>query len=63
MPYPVNLEPEPDGGFVATVPMLPGCVSQSDSREQALTNIREAMELFIEDMLAHGETPPAAPLP
>lgn len=62
MPYPINLEPEPDGGYVATVPLLPGCISQGDTREEALANIREAMDLFIEDMLANGETPPAVPL-
>ncbi|MBN8730355.1 MAG: type II toxin-antitoxin system HicB family antitoxin [Acidobacteria bacterium] len=58
MKYTVMLERESDGGFVATVPMLPGCVSQGDSREEALTNIREAMDLFIEDMLANGEPLP-----
>ena len=56
------LERESDGGFVATVPLLPGCISQGDTREETLTNIREAMDLYIEDMLANGETPPAVPL-
>lgn len=60
--YPITLEREPDGGYVTTVPLLPVCISQGDTREEALANIREAMDLFIEDMLANGETPPAVPL-
>lgn len=32
------------GGYVATCPALPGCVSQGDTKEQALRNIREAIE-------------------
>jgi hypothetical protein len=45
--YTVILERERDGGYVATVPVLPGCVSQGDTREQALENIREAIELYV----------------
>jgi len=44
MKYTVILEKEADGGFVASVLMLPGCVSQGDTREEALANIREAIE-------------------
>ena len=57
MRYTVVLEQEPDG-FVATVPALPGCVSQGDTRAEALTNIREAAELYIEDCAASGEPIP-----
>ncbi len=52
MSYTVVLERESDGGFVASVPALPGCVSQGDSREEALANIREAIEVYIEDCLS-----------
>ena len=45
MGYTVILEQEPDGGYVASVPVLPGCVSQGDTRDEALANTREAMEL------------------
>jgi predicted RNase H-like HicB family nuclease len=58
MGYTVILEREADGGFVATVPLLPGCVSQGNSREEALANIREAAELYIEDCLAAGDPIP-----
>ena len=42
MRYTVILQKEEDGGYVATVPVLPGCVSQGDTREEALKNIEEA---------------------
>jgi predicted RNase H-like HicB family nuclease len=58
MRYTVVLEREPDGGFVASVPVLPGCVSQGDSREEALRNIREAVELYVEDCEAAGDPVP-----
>jgi len=44
----VNLEPSDEGGFTATVPSLPGCISEGDTREEALANIREAIELYLE---------------
>jgi predicted RNase H-like HicB family nuclease len=49
MRYTVVLEQEPDGGYVASVPGLPGCVSQGDTRSEALANIHEAIELYLED--------------
>jgi len=58
MKYTVVLERESDGGFVATVPILPGCVSQVDTREEALENIREAMDLYIEDCRLSGDPVP-----
>jgi predicted RNase H-like HicB family nuclease len=58
MKYTVVLERDSDGGFVATVPVLPGCVSQGDSREETLANIREAMELYIEDCRMAGDAVP-----
>lgn len=58
MGYTVILEQEPDGGFVAIVPALPGCVTQGDTRDEALVNVREAMELYIEDCVAAGDPVP-----
>jgi len=43
MRYTVDLEQEGDGGYVATAPALPGCVSQGDDRAEALANVREAI--------------------
>jgi len=56
MRYTVLLEPEQDGGFVVSVPALPGCISQGDTREDALANIREAISLYVEDC-RHADDP------
>jgi len=58
MRYTVVLERESDGGFVVSVPALPGCVSQGDTRADALSNIREAIELYLEDCRAAGDPIP-----
>jgi predicted RNase H-like HicB family nuclease len=59
MRYTVVLEEEQDGGYVAIVPaLLPGCVSQGDSRAEALKNIREAIELYVDDCGAAGDPVP-----
>jgi len=58
MKYTVILQRENDGGYVAVVPTLPGCVSQGDSREETLKNISEAIELYLEDVIAAGESVP-----
>jgi predicted RNase H-like HicB family nuclease len=58
MSYTVILEQEPDSGFVALVPALPGCVSQGDTREEVMANIREAIQLYIEDCIAAGDPVP-----
>jgi len=42
----VVLEKQEEGGFTAYVPSLPGCVSEGDTREEALGNIKEAIELY-----------------
>ena len=44
----VVLEPSDDGGFTVYVPALPGCISEGETVEEALTNIREAIALYLE---------------
>jgi len=44
----VTLERAEEGGYVAYVPYLPGCVSQGETREEALRNIREAIEVYLD---------------
>ena len=39
----VVLEPSDEGGYTAFVPSLPGCISEGDTKEEALKNIREAI--------------------
>ncbi len=51
----VLLYPGEDGYFVAEVPSLPGCISQGKTREEALINIEEAIDLYIEVLLDRGE--------
>lgn len=58
MGYTVILEREADGGYVVSVPALPGCVSQGDNRDEALANIREAIQLYIEDCREAGDPVP-----
>ncbi len=58
MRYTVVLEQEKDGGYVVSVPVLPGCVTQGDSRAEAIENIREAIELYIEDCREAGDPIP-----
>ena len=58
MRYTVVLEQEPDGGYVVSVPALPECISQGDTRSDALANIREAMALYIEDCRDAGDPIP-----
>jgi predicted RNase H-like HicB family nuclease len=44
----VVLEPSEEGGYTVHVPSLPGCISEGDTEEEALLNIREAIELYLE---------------
>jgi len=48
---PVVLEPEEDGGYHAFCPLLKGCHSQGETEEEALANVREAIELYVETLL------------
>ncbi len=44
----IILEPSEEGGYTVFVPALPGCISEGDTKEGALKNIREAIELYLE---------------
>jgi predicted RNase H-like HicB family nuclease len=57
--YSVVLTAGPEaGGFSVSVPALPGCYSQGETLDEALANVREAIELYLEIMVEAGETPP-----
>jgi predicted RNase H-like HicB family nuclease len=58
MDYPVVLWPGDDGFWVAECPIIPGCVSQGRTREDALSNVREAIQLCLENREAEGWTLP-----
>jgi predicted RNase H-like HicB family nuclease len=54
----VILYPGENGYIVAEVPSLPGCISQGKTREEALTNIQEAIGLHVEVLQERGEPIP-----
>jgi antitoxin HicB len=54
----VILEPNELGGYTAIVPLLPGCISEGDTKEETLANIKEAIELYIESLRVDGEPIP-----
>lgn len=58
MKYRVLVEQDEDGVYVAEVPSLPGCISQGGTRIEALGNIKEAIELYLESLDAHGDPVP-----
>ncbi|OOO03253.1 MAG: REP-associated tyrosine transposase [Chromatiales bacterium USCg_Taylor] len=58
MKYRVLIEQDEDGVFVADVPALPGCISQGKTRTEALNNIQEAIEAYLESLRAHDEPVP-----
>ncbi|NOZ06464.1 MAG: type II toxin-antitoxin system HicB family antitoxin [Chloroflexi bacterium] len=57
MKFQVVLEPSDEGGYTVYVPALPGCISEGESVEDALVNIQEAIDLYLEpvedDCLSH----------
>ena len=48
MRFKVILEKSDEGGYTAYVPSLPGCISEGETKEDALKNIKEAIELYLE---------------
>jgi predicted RNase H-like HicB family nuclease len=58
MKYRILIEQDEDGMFVAEVPALPGCISQGNTRNEALDNIREAIRAYIESLQKHNEPVP-----
>ena len=44
----IYLEPSEEGGYTVIVPSLPGCISEGNTKEEAIRNIKEAIELYLE---------------
>jgi antitoxin HicB len=55
----VILEPNESGGYTVTVPLLPGCISEGDTKKEAIAKIKEAIELYIESLQEDGEPIPS----
>jgi len=51
--YTVELHPQKEGGYTVTVPALPGCISEGDTLEEALKNIKDAIEGYIRVLAKH----------
>lgn len=60
MKYRVLIEQDEDEVFVAQVPSLPGCISQGQTRREALENIKEAIAAYLESLQKHDEPVPPA---
>lgn len=58
MKFRVVLQSDEDGVMVAGVPALPGCISQGATRDEALSNIREAITGYLESLKAYGDPIP-----
>lgn len=58
MKYRVLVEQDEGGMFVVEVPSLPGCISQGSTRAEALRNIQEAIQAYLESLKAHDEPIP-----
>ncbi len=56
----VVLEKSEEGGYTVFVPSLPGCISEGDTREQAVANIKEAIELYLEPVEDDSDFAPTA---
>ncbi|MBD2292850.1 type II toxin-antitoxin system HicB family antitoxin [Anabaena sphaerica FACHB-251] len=56
--YTVILEREEEGEYHAFCPLLKGCHSQGDTFEEAIANIQEAVELYLESLMADGQPIP-----
>lgn len=58
MRYRIHIEQDEDGMFVASAPALPGCWSQGGTRAEAIKNIRDAIEGYLESLEKHGDPIP-----
>ncbi|HDH27871.1 MAG TPA: type II toxin-antitoxin system HicB family antitoxin [Euryarchaeota archaeon] len=60
MKYRIYIEKDEDGFFVAECPSLPGCISQGQTRSEAVVNIQDAIKGYIESLKKHDEPIPPA---
>lgn len=60
--YTVNIKADEEGGFVATVPALPGCVTQGETYDEVIQMAHECIEGFLEALAKAGEPIPTEPL-
>lgn len=58
MRYTAIFEAQPDGGYHAFCPSLPGCHSEGDTLDESIANLKEAVAVYLESLQAHGEPVP-----
>ncbi len=58
MKFRIFIKQDEDGMFVSEVPELPGCISQGDTREAAITNIKDAISGYVTSLKKHNEPIP-----
>ena len=58
MKYRILIEQDEDGMFVAECPLLPGCISEGKTREDAIANIKDAIIGYLESLKKHNEPIP-----
>ncbi|MGQ0376419.1 MAG: type II toxin-antitoxin system HicB family antitoxin [Nitrososphaerota archaeon] len=58
MKYRITLQEDEDGIYVAKCPSLPGCISQGKTRSEALNNIKDAIEGYLQSLRKHNEPIP-----
>ena len=56
--YRILLTKEPEGGFTVNVPALPGCITYGENMEEAVAMAKDAIGLYLESLIAHGEQIP-----
>jgi predicted RNase H-like HicB family nuclease len=61
--YTIQLERAEEGGYVVSVPALPGCVTQGETFEEAVAMAQDAIQCYIEGLLKDGEPIPEEPQP
>jgi len=61
--YTIKIDPAEEGGYVVTVPALPGCITQGESYEEAVVNAEECVQGFLEALTKAGQPIPQEPRP
>lgn len=56
--YSIVVDPDPAGGYTVTVPALLGCITQGETTEECIAHAQEAIVLYLEDLVAAGESIP-----
>ena len=56
--YNVQLRKEEEGGYTAIVPTLPGCITYGETVDEAIAMVKEAVELYIDELIDRGESVP-----